>query len=84
MVNLLAVTDAYYIRVSVINGRRESHWQITAASATSFYILKNFQEPTTYLEAIQVDLQRLWLLVAGTQQGAFRVSVITEIALRDT
>lgn len=84
MVDFLAVTDGYYIRVSVINGRRESHWQVTAASATSFYILKNFQEPTTYLEAIQVDLHRQWLLVAGTQQGASRVSIITEIALRDT
>lgn len=83
MVDFLALTDGYYVRVSVTNQRRETHWQVTAASATSFYILKNFQEPTTCLEAIQADLHGLWLLVAGTQQEAFRVSVITDTALRD-
>ena len=73
MVDFLAVTASYYIRVSVINERKKSNWQVTAGSATGFYILKNFQEPTTYLEAIQ-DLNRLWSLLAGAQQGAFRVS----------
>lgn len=83
MVDFLAVTDSYYIRISVINERRKSNWHATTASATSFYILKNFQEPTTYLETIQGDLNRLWLLLAGAQQGAFRISLITDTALRD-
>lgn len=73
MIDCLAVTDSYYIRITVINERSKSKQQVTAASATSFYILKNFQEPTTYLEAIQGDLDRLWLLLAGAQQGPFRV-----------
>lgn len=83
MVDCLAVTDSYYNRITVINERSKSNGQVTAASATSFYILKNFQEPTTYLEAIQGDLYRLWLLLAGAQQGPFRVSLITDIALRN-